>query len=348
MANLTTGAVAPPSRALAGITSVMIGMSFFVIQDGMMKHLLGPISMWVLIMARGAMAVLVFVPVIAFLGAPHRLLTPLWPIHLLRAVLFAWGFSLFYAAFPLMGLAEITTIFFAAPLIVAIMAALWLGETIGPHRIGALIVGFAGVIIAMNPTGDNFRWASILPLLCAVCYAAGQILARQIGDRETSLTTGLYTVAFSGVLIVPTGWTLNQIVQFGPEFGHLRWDPVPPADLLHLLVILGLVGLVGYTLLSRAYQIANASLVAPFDYTYLPMATVMAWVLWGEVPSAGILTGMALIIASGLYLGYRELRQARAEGVPAPTAEAVFAPGNPQAAMSLPADIDPPAQAELR
>ena len=241
-----------------------------------------------------------------------------------------------------MGLAEITTIFFAAPLIVAIMAAIWLDETIGPHRVGALVVGFAGVLIAMNPAGETFHWAAILPLLCAVCYAAGQILARKIGDRDSSLTTGLYTVAFSGALIAPTGWIANQIIHFGPEFGHLRWDPVPPADLVLMLVIMGVVGLVGYTLLSRAYQIANASLVAPFDYSYLPMATLMAWLLWDEVPSAGTLTGMGLIVASGLYIGYRELRQAREEGIPAPTAEAVFAPGNPQAPMSLPADVDPP------
>ena len=344
MVNLSVHAAAAPSRAAAGITCVVVGMLLFVVQDGLMKTLLGPVNLWVLMMARGVAAVAVFVPAILLLRGPHRLLTPLWPLHLARAALFCWGFSLFYAAFPLMGLAEITTIFFAAPLIVAVLAAFWLGETVGAHRIGALAIGFAGVVIAMNPTGENFRWAAILPLLCAVFYAVGQILARKIGDRETSLTTGLYTVAFSGILIVPTGWALNQLVEFGPEFRHLRFGLTAPADMTGLIVILGLVGLAGYTLLSRAYQIASASLVAPFDYTYLPLATVMAWLMWNEVPTTGTLTGMALIVASGLYIGYREMKQGREPGEPAPVAEAVFAPGNPQAPLTLPADIETPTE----
>ena len=77
---------------------------------------------------------------------------------------------------------------------------------------------------------------------------------------------------------------------------------------------------------------------------YLPLATIMAWVIWDEVPSTATLTGMALIIASGLYLGYRELRAARRPDQPPPTAEAVFAPGNPNAQLSLPSDIETPAE----
>ena len=117
--------------------------------------------------------------------------------------------------------------------------------------------------------------------------------------------------SFSGVLILPTGWIVTQLVEFGPQFAHLRWELVPSLAMLDMLALLGLVGLGGYVLLSRAYQIAPASLVAPFDYCYLPMATIMAWLMWDEAPSLATLTGMALIIASGLYLGARELRQAR-------------------------------------
>ena len=131
-----------------------------------MKSLLGEFTVWMLILTRSVIAVLVLVPTILYLGRPHRLFSPLWPLHLARAVLFAFGFSLFYAAFPFMGLAEVTTIFFAAPLMTALLAAIFLDETIGRHRIGALVAGFAGVLVAMNPTGDAFRWVAILPLIC--------------------------------------------------------------------------------------------------------------------------------------------------------------------------------------
>lgn len=283
-------------------------MLLFVVQDGMMKSLLGEFTVWMLILARSVVTVTVLTPTILVLGRPHRLMSPLWPLHLARAALFAFGFSLFYAAFPFMGLAEVTTIFFAAPLMTAGLAAIFLQETIGLHRIGALTLGFIGVLIAMNPTGDAFQWVAILPLLCALTYAISQVIARRIGDRDTTLTTGLLTIAFAGVLIVPMGYVVNLLVDVGPEFAHLRWDwRLPPTERLHLLILLGAVGMVGYMLLSRAYQIAHASLIAPFDYTYLPFATAMAYLLWDEIPASNTLVGMVLIVASGIYLGYREI-----------------------------------------
>ena len=328
-----------PSRTIHGLVCIEIGMLFFVVQDAMMKSLLETYPVWMLICIRSLVAILVLTPLVVALGAPHRLWTPLWPLHLLRAALFALGFSLFYAAFPFMGLAEVTTIFFSAPLITALLAALILKETIGLHRIGALIVGFIGVVIAMNPAGDTFTWIAILPLLCAVAYALGQILARYIGDRDSTLTLGLYTLAPAAPMIMIMGWSLNQLVDIGPEFQHLRWAfPGEALSDIPRLALLGAVGMAGYLFLSRAYQVANASLIAPFDYTYLPMAVVLAYFLWEEVPPLPTLIGMGLIILSGLYLGYRELRAARHGDEQPIVAETVFAPGNPMTPQSAEED----------
>lgn len=327
---VTFSAHPAPSRALQGIVCVEIAMLLFVGQDGMMKTLLTVYPVWLLIFVRSVVTLLVMTPLIWYLGAPHRLLTPLWPLHLLRAFLFASGFSMFYAAFPFMGLAEVSTIFFSAPLITALFAALFLRETIGPHRSAALVVGFIGVLIAMNPTGENFSWVAILPLCTAVTYAISQIIARKIGDRESTLTVGLYTLTFAGLLILPMGWLVNQVIPITPETYHLRWDlPAQAFSDLPRLAVLGCIGMAAYMLISRAYQVANASLVAPFDYTYLPFATLLAYLLWDEIPGLNTLTGMALIIASGLYLGWRELRAARNSDETPVTAEAIFAPGSP-------------------
>lgn len=306
-----------------------------------MKSLISAFPIWVLMGVRGLMALLILCPVIAVLGPPYRLVTPLWPLHLLRAALFALGFSLFYTAFPFMSLAEVTTIFFSAPLMIALLAALFLGERIGVHRIGALIIGFIGVAIAMDPKIDAFRWVTLLPLLCALAYSVSQVLARKIGDRETTLTTGLYTTVMSSMLVLPFGWVLNQFVEFGPEFSHLGWHlPALTTGTLLKCALLGTIGMVAYLLISRAYQVTSASLVAPFDYSYLPLAALMAYVVWNEVPKATTLVGMGLITASGLYLGYRELRSTRKHIDPLPVAEATVAPGNPVASIPLHADID--------
>ncbi|MEM8812739.1 MAG: DMT family transporter [Pseudomonadota bacterium] len=332
-----------PSKAIEGIICVEIGMLLFVAQDGIMKVLLGPFPVWILIFSRAVVAILVLVPIILWLGKPHRLLTPLWQWHLARAALFTFGFTLFYTAFPFMGLAEVTTIFFSAPLFTAALAAFWLGEYIGPHRIGALVVGFVGVLIAMNPTSDAFQWVAILPVICAVTYAISQIIVRHIGEQETTLTVGLYTIALSGMLIGPLGWAANQMFSMGPDFHHMRWEfPALSGTDLIWLGTLGTVGMAAYLMLSRAYQVANASLVAPFDYTYLPFATLMAYVIWREVPGLTTIIGMVLIVGSGLYLAYREIVNARRRDLPLVTAESTFAPGNPNPPVSLSADIEDP------
>lgn len=318
-----------PSRAFQGIGCIVAGVCVIVVQDGMMKAMLADYSVWVLLFARSAVSLCVLTPLIWWLGPPHRLLTPLWPLHLARAALFVTGFSAIYAAFPLMAFAEVTTIFFAAPLITALLASLWLGETIGIHRIGALVAGFCGILIALNPTSDAFTWAALLPLLGAVNYAMAQIIARQIGDRDTTLTVGLHSLTFAGILILPLGWALNRVTSFGADYPHLafRFPDLPEGALLWL-ALLGGIGMVGYMLLSRAYQVASASLVAPFDYLYLPLAAVMGYLVWDEVPRLTTIAGMALIVAGGLYLAYRELRAARRSYETPPVAGTTFVPGS--------------------
>ncbi|MEO0372370.1 MAG: DMT family transporter, partial [Pseudomonadota bacterium] len=246
----------------------------------------------------------------------------------------------FYMAFPFMGLAEATTIFFSAPLIIALMAVVFLGERIGPHRIGALVIGFLGVLIAINPTGSVFTWISVLPLISAVLYAGSQILARKIGDRESSLTVGLYTLVWSGPVVLIMGYVLNQVFTFTPEFSHMQWHfpAVPLSDALGLLCLV-VSGLTGYVLLSRAYQVAEPSKISLFDYSYLPIATALAWVVWAELPPVNIVIGMVLVILSGIYIGIREMRLSNSQVDPAPVSETLVAPGNPLPAPSTGEDL---------
>ena len=305
-------------------------MTLFVAQDVLVKTMLDTHPVWHLIFVRTIVTLLVLTPLMLWLGGPHRILTPYWPLHFARAALLAIGFTLFYTAFPFMGLAEVTTIFFSAPLMTALLAAVVLREVIGWHRIIALIVGFVGVVIAMNPGSETFSWIALMPLVCALTYAISQIIARAIGEKESTLTTGLQTITFMGILILPLGWATNEFLDIGPEYHHLRmaWPTELARDWLKFLA-LGLVGMIGWMLLTRAYQVASASLVAPFDYTYMPIALVVGWVLFDEVPPAATWFGMALIAASGLYVGYRELRAARRNDDPTVVAEATFVPGTP-------------------
>lgn len=320
---------------------MLVGMLLFVGQDVLMKGMLTTFPVWMLIFVRSIVALLTLLPLVLWLGAPHRVFTPLWPWYLARAFLFASGFAMFYSAFPFMGLAEVTTLFFAAPLMTATLAAVFLQEQIGLHRTAALLVGFAGVVIAMNPAGGGFGWISVLPLLCALTYAISQIIVRSIGEQDTSLVIGLYTISFSGLLIVPMGFIVSQMITLTPELHHLRMDwPVPDAGGVAQLALLGAIGTTAYTLVSRAYQIASASVIAPFDYSYLPLAALLGYLLWGEVPPATTFIGMALIVASGIYTGFREMRVDRAADDNPPTAQTVFTPGAPAVVLAEALDAE--------
>ncbi len=338
--SITAAPTRAPSRTLSGIACVVIGMCFFAVQDALMKDYLPSYSIWGLLFMRSCMAVVFLTPLILLIGGPALLRTRLLRLHALRGGLFAVGFSIFYMAFPFMGLAEATTIFFSAPLIIALMAVVFLGERIGPHRIGALIVGFLGVLIAINPTSGLFSWISLLPLVSAVLYAASQILARRIGDRESSLTVGLYTLVWSGPIVMLMGFGLNQIFTFTPEFSHMQWH-FPAVPLSHVVGLLGLgiSGLTGYVLLSRAYQIAEPSKISLFDYSYLPIATALAWVIWAELPPLNTVIGMILVILSGVYIGIREMRMDASQDDPAPVSETLIAPGNPLPGQSTGEDL---------
>jgi len=328
LSTVVTAPEAPVSRTPEGIAAIILGMVLFVFQDAMMKSLLEAFPIWPLLLVRAVICSLVMVPLILYLGPPHRILTPLWPLHVTRAFLFAFGFSIYYAAFPFMTLASVTTIFFAAPLITAVFAAMFLKEHIGIHRISALILGFVGVIIAMKPGAGSFQWVSVLPLICACSYAASQMLARRIGHRDTAMVAGAYTIILAGLIVLPLGWGLNVLFDIGAKATHLQWSWAAFSfEILPWLALMGALGMVAWTLLSRAYQIADVGAVAPFEYAYLPMAAVLGYVMFDEVPAWNTLVGMALIIVSGIYIAFREIVNARRSIMP--TAEASFAPGNP-------------------
>jgi drug/metabolite transporter (DMT)-like permease len=174
-------------------------MVLFVGQDVLMKGMLTHYPVWMLIFSRSIVALMTLLPLVLWLGAPHRILTPLWPWYLARAMLFASGFAMFYTAFPFMGLAEVTTLFFAAPLMTATLAALFLQEKVGAHRIAALLVGFAGVVIAMNPIGGIlagfrfFRFFAHLPM-----QSAKSLCERS--ESRTNRSSSGYTRSRSRVL----------------------------------------------------------------------------------------------------------------------------------------------------
>jgi len=216
---------------------------------------------------------------------------------LIRAVSEALATMLYVTALALIPLSINSALLQASPLVVTMAAAIFLREPVGWRRWSAILAGFVGVLIILRPFGDGFEVAGLLTVACVVVLAARDLATRvmpaAIGTFQ--LTTWAY------LAMVPAGLILMGIGGTAPQ-------SVDPDRLLDLTGAL-MTGLVGYWAVTAAMRLGEVSVVAPFRYTRLVFAMILAMVFLGERPDAFTYAGSALIIGSGLYTFWREARR---------------------------------------
>ncbi len=214
--------------------------------------------------------------------------------HVSRASIGLCGMVTSFAAVQLLPLAEATTLQFTVPIFATITAALMLREPTGWHRWGAVLVGFAGVLIIARPgTGHFPLFGAALGLTSALLVAVIVILLRTIGRTESASTTVFW---FSALSVPPLG-TLFLFHVHGHD--AFTWA---------LLVAIGLIGGAGQLAMTASFRFAPVSAVVSMDYTALIWATLFGWLLFLTIPGASTWIGAAIIIASGLYIARREHR----------------------------------------
>jgi len=312
------------TQAVAGIIAIVTGAASFAMQDVLMKVLLEQHTLWFLIETRLVISIVLLCAMIALIGGRHTFISINARLHFLRGFLMSLSFAFFYSALPSMSLAAAATIAYAFPLFVTIFAVVFFGERIGMRRIFALLTGFTGVVVTMRPGSGLFELISILPLASAFTYAISIVLLRRVGDSESSLTVALHSAFWFALFIFLNGYILSLVVGPIEGFKHLDWVwTIPMAGDLPILLGLGLCGFAGLILISRAYQIAPASFIAPFDYAYLGWAALFSFLFWDIFPSGFTLVGMFLIVGAGVYVGRRELLQLRRVEAEARAAERV-------------------------
>lgn len=212
--------------------------------------------------------------------------------HLGRSAVGLTGMVFTFGAVLLLPLAEATTLQFTVPIFATILGALVLGEKTGWHRWGAVIVGFAGVLIVAQPGGGHFPlYGAIVGLLAALFVAVVAILLRQLGRTEATGTTVFW---FSVLSLPPLG--LFYVFQLQAH-DAMTWA---------ILVSIGLIGGVGQLALTGSLRFAPVSSVVPMDYSSLIWATLYGWLLFGVLPTRYTWIGAPVIIASGLYIVWRE------------------------------------------
>ncbi len=206
-----------------------------------------------------------------------------------------------FTALRTLPITVVTSIAFAAPLLVALLAGPVLGEEIGPRRVVAVIVGFIGVLVITRPGTASFQPGMWLALGAAVCGATYYLLTRLLSRHDASETTHFYTGLIGTVVSVPIALPV--------------WQAPATAQTWLVIAILGLGGAVAHWLLILAHKHAPASVLSPFFYMQLLFAAVAGYFVFGSVPDRWTLLGGGIVIASGLYLLYRERVRQRTPSV---------------------------------
>ncbi len=276
---------------------MLLGILVFSLNDVMGKWLVSTYSVGQVLLFRSLAALLVLLP---FIGRPGawRIFHGRPGLHATRVVLSTAEVMLFYGAVVYLPLADAMTFWLAAPIYVAALSPLLLGDRIGWRRWTAIAVGFAGVLVALQPSAATLTWPAGVALAGSVAFAFMMVTGRLLRDTPDIALIFWQTVGAlaAGLVTAPFGWV------------------TPSGRDLALLSLLGIVATGAHMCINRSLKLASAATVTPFQYTLLLWALLFGYLVFGDVPRPSMLLGAAVIVAAGLFILFREARRQR--GVP--------------------------------
>lgn len=298
---------APPHAAAAtrqdvgrGIALMLLAVGLFAIMDSMIKWVGSTYPTMQVVFFRNLFA---FIPlaVLIFRGGlgPSLRITS-WSGHLMRSITGLVAAFCFFYGFAHLPLADVIALSFAVPIVVTALSVPLLGEKVGVRRWSAVVVGFVGVLVIVDPGGGIPDTAMLVPLFGVVFYALAVIYVRKLSRSDSSASIVFYYTLFcvlvSGSLL-PFNWVTPSV-----------------SDLV-VLVLIGVVGGVAQIIFTMAFREADVAVLAPFEYSAMIWAVVIGYVVWSEVPGLNIWIGVAIVMASGLYILFREANLGLPRGI---------------------------------
>jgi drug/metabolite transporter (DMT)-like permease len=307
---------------LRGVALALAAFGIFATHDVLIKYLGGSYAPFQIVF----FSVLFGFPMVTLLlmrDAKAGTLRPVYPVWtMIRTIAVVITAGTAFYAFSVLPLAQVYAILFAAPLLITILAIPMLGERVGLRRGSAVLVGLGGVIIVLQPGATDLTLGHLAALVAAVFGALGAVIMRKIGQEERSVVLILYPM-------------MANVVVMGAALPFV-YQPMPGQDMLALAVIAALA-LIATTLLILAYRLAPAATVAPMQYSQIIWATVYGLVFFDEGLDWATVIGTGVIVASGVYIVFREDRGGRSATTPVlRTRSRVGSPSVPRVATFLP------------
>ena len=296
-----------------GIILILIGMLIFSIQDSIMKYIYNSVSLYEIYLIRTLVSFSIILLFLKLTKKPIIFKTHYPFLTFCRVILFFFGFSSFYISLTIMPLVTATALFFVTPFLITIFAKFFLKDQIGLRRWSAVIIGFIGVYIILNPNFDNFNYLKLTPILCAFCYSLSMIIIKKTSDKD-DVYQQMFQFYIGALIISGTFYFLigdgqyNTINNPAAQFIFREWFSNLEFSLIYL-IILGFTASVGFLLLFSAYRIASPAVISPFEYSILVWSSLSGWFFFDEIPGIRTIFGIILIVCGGIYIFIREKAQ---------------------------------------
>jgi drug/metabolite transporter (DMT)-like permease len=275
---------------------MVLSVLLFTTMDMLVKLATERFPIGQIVFVRNFFAFLPILVVISRSGGFEAIRTRNLLAHLLRGGIGILAMAFFFLSYALLPLGEAVSLASSGPLFMTALSVPLLREKVGPRRWAAVFIGFIGVLIMMRPGSAVFQPAALVAVSAAFCYALAMIQVRRLSRSESSSAIVFYFTLFA---------TLAGAAS-------LPFDAVMPTLAeMPLLVAIGVLGGIAQFTMTAAFRRTAVAIIAPFDYLGLVFAMTLGYLVWGDLPGLWLVTGAAIVVASGIYIVHREARIAR-------------------------------------
>ena len=294
-----------------GIFLIIIAMTLFAMQDSLIKFIFEKAALYEIFFGRYFVAAILLFCYIKFKKQKVSLKTYYPILTLVRVVLHFLAFSAFFISLTYMPLATANALFFSCPFFVSIFAKFFLNEHIGIRRWSAIVFGFVGVFIVLDPNFSDFEYKSLLPVGCAFFYAASMTITKYTSDKDDVNTQLFYfyliALILCGIiyLFMGNGQFNNSNFDSTTQFIFRDWFSNFEYTWKFILFF-GVAASIAFLCIFSAYIVASPSVVSLFEYSLIIMSMIPGYFLFDEVPSTRTFLGVGCIIAAGVYIYFRE------------------------------------------
>ena len=300
----TSGGGVATDHVMLGIGLIVLSLLCMSMLDAVAKHLVATYPVTQMLALRGIVTIGIMLALMPRSGGLATIRTANLAGQIRRIGYSLAAPVLFFTALKELPLADVTVMVFGGSFFMTALSVPILGERVGIFRWSAIFIGFTGVVIAAEPTGEKFGMTTLFAVSASVAYALLMIETRRTGFQDSVYTQTLYPAV--GVTFVV--WLTTPFI----------WVPVQMAD-VGWIVLLGIFALTGHFLVYKAFSKAPVSVLAPFEYTALIWAALFGYFIFNEVPGAQVWLGAAIIVASGMIIVWREASLSRSKQPTLPT-----------------------------